>query len=93
MPIQARLLKPEVKLEEIKVRPGTKRNLIKRARAKKLKVWEYIEYLMEFEDMQHIDEIARGLRQVDSLGFSLKQLVHLSVLFSLMKQLDRDYYL
>lgn len=81
-----------MKLEDLKIRAEAKKKLYKRAKGKQLKVWEYIEYLMDFEDMQHIDEISKALCLADSRGFSLKQIVHLSVLFTLMKQLDRDYY-
>lgn len=56
-----------------------------------MQVWQYLEYLVEFETMKHIDDVARQLRRADSKGFNLRQIIHLSVLYTLMKQFARDY--
>jgi cobalamin biosynthesis protein CobT len=61
------------------------------ARRKGLSVVDYMEYLVEFEELGRIDEVIDNLKRVERGGFSLKQLVHLSVLYTVMKRLAREY--
>lgn len=66
---------------------------MKGARERNVSCDEYIKYLVEFERMDHIDDLIRQMRRADTRGFNVRQIVHLSVLFTLMKKFDRDYHL
>lgn len=85
------MLNPKLKTEPLHVKPQTAKLIKQEAKERKMKVCDYLEYLVEFEDMEHIDDVARRLRVKDSQGFNLIQIVHLSVLYTLIKQFARDY--
>ena len=65
--------------------------LKKQAAARNQSLNEYLDYLGEFHEMKHLDDVITQLRKAENAGFSLRQIVHLSVLYTVLKQYSREY--
>jgi predicted DNA-binding protein len=46
---------------------------------------EAVQYLIECQELQHLDDFIVALRQQELKGFNITQLVHLSVLYTVLK--------
>ena len=46
---------------------------------------ELVTYLIEYKELQHLDDLLVDLRQQELKGFNITQLVHLSVLYTMLK--------
>jgi energy-converting hydrogenase A subunit M len=70
-----------------------KDDLTAEAQMRGIEVEEFIKYLYEFYDMQHLDDLIGRIRRAEMRGFNFVELAHLSVLYSVMKRFNMKYKL